>query len=259
MKSVKAYLSLVLGVPLALFLLLFFYTPLVVLAYTVFRVQEGSKPPPPIDVITNPTYLSVLAFSGEVALITTICTLLVAYPVALYVGLYSRGLERIALVVLLVTPFWIDVLLRTWSLRTLLYSIGIREGYLAMIIGMVYDYLPFMFIPLAISLMRVPPNVLDAARTLGARPHQVLARVVLPLSAPGVAVGSLLVFLMSYTEIVIPSLLGGVTGATVGVAIYRLFLEADLWNEGATLALVATALGVTVAVLTRRAAERVGV
>ncbi|MEM1903888.1 MAG: ABC transporter permease subunit [Acidilobaceae archaeon] len=252
----RPLLSLILIAPLALFLIALFYTPLALLAYRAFWSHEGLDLTAPIEVLTNPTYISILLFSCEVALITTFCTFLIAYPVALYVSLYSRGFERVALIMLLVTPFWIDVLLRTWSLKSLLYLIGIREGYLAMIIGMIYDYLPFMFIPLAISLMRISESVIEAAKTLGAKPHQVLMKVIVPNSTSGIVVGCLLVFLMSYTEVVIPPLLGGVVGTTVGVAIYRLILEADRWAEGAVLALLVTALGIFVAAATWKLSER---
>jgi spermidine/putrescine transport system permease protein len=247
--------SLVIAVaPLVVALLLLFYAPNIALVYYSFydRVRGVFTIDFYLDVITNTVYLNVILYSLSIAVTTVLATLALTLPVAAYIALYSRGFERILLLVIFTTPFWIDFLLRAWALKSLLYMVGVREGFLALMVGMVYDYIPFTLLPVYASLARMPPHIVDVARTLGAGSLDIWTRIIIPYAVPGVLVGSALVLLMSFTELVIPSLLGGVRGFTVGPLIYTLILAGDDWGRGAALAIVITVLSVLSIVLAYR-------
>ncbi len=240
--------------PLAVFLIVFFYVPFAVLAARSLQLPGGGVG---LDnylaIFRDPTYARVLAFSLAVAAANTLATLALAYPAALYIAFYAPRREAAILTVLIISPFWVDLLLRAIALKTLLQALGVREGLTAMLLGMVYDYLPIMFLPIYAGLAKVSRSIVEAAKTLGAGELQVLRRVVLPLSLPGVAAGVILVFLMSVTEFVIPSLLGGTRGFTVGSLIYHTFLSGGMWGVGAALTVLVTfALAVAAVVASRR-------
>ncbi|MEB3773302.1 MAG: ABC transporter permease [Desulfurococcales archaeon] len=244
--------GILLALPFILFLLAFFYAPLVVLAYYSVEVDGGYGIGNYVEVFRDPAYFRVVAYSLIIAGETTVATLLLSLPAAYYLGFHSSGREKVLLLVALVTPFWIDFLLRALAMRSLFYLLGLREGYLAMMIAMVYDYLPYMFLPIYAAMSGIPRNLLHAARTLGAGGWAIVYRVILPLAAPGIAAGSILVFLMSMTEYVIPSLLGGTSGFTVGTLIYHLFLSGDKWGTGSALTLLITLGLLAVAVASAR-------
>ena len=256
--------SLLLITPALLFLAVFFYLPLLYLSLYSFHSPGGGgfTLDNYVTLFTDPIYRSLTYRSIRLAVETTLGTLLLAYPAAFYIGFYADRRERWFLLIAFLTPFWIDFLLRAIAVRSILYLIGLREGYTAVLLGMIYDYLPFTFIPIYASITMLPRNVLDAAKTLGAKGHDILLRVLLPLTAPGIIVGGLMVFLMSISEYVIPSLLGGAQVYTLGVYLYNKFLEGYGWELGSafTVLLVAgtLALGAVAARRLSRGEAEVG-
>ncbi|MCE4627542.1 MAG: ABC transporter permease [Desulfurococcales archaeon] len=243
------------SLPLILFLVVFFYAPFAVLAYYSVQTDHGLGFDNYLALVTDRTYIMVAAKSLLLAGEVTVATLLLSLPLVIYISVHASSRERTAILGLVIIPFWIDVLLRAIALRTVLESIGVREGYAAMLAGMVYEMLPLMILPMYASSRRVTRSIIDAARTAGAGWGTVVARIVLPLLAPGIVAGSLLVMLMSLTEFVIPALLGGVSGFTLGSLIYHVFLSSGLWGVGAALTVVVVlVLGIMSAV----AASRVG-
>lgn len=242
--------------PLAAFLGVFFYAPFIVLAYQSFLGLDGAYTVENyLAILRDPAYARVLAYSAVIALETTLATLLISYPASYYIALYAGGREKILMLSAMIAPFWVDFLLRALSIKALLYSLGLREGYAAMMVGMVYDYLPFMFLPLYASMTRIRRSLLEAARSLGASGPSLVRRIILPLTLPGILAGSILVFLMSMTEYVIPSLLGGTQGFTVGTLIYYLFLSGGMWGVGAALTMVVTVGLMVLSVVVARRAE----
>lgn len=229
--------------PLIIFLALFFYAPFIILGYQSFQGLGGEFT---LDnylaLVRDPTYLHVILYSIVIAVETTVITLLLAYPASYYVARIAGGQEKIILLALLLAPFWIDVLLRSIAIKTIIYTIGLREGYTAMMIGMVYEYLPIMFLPIYASMSRISRSAIDAARVFGANTWDLIRRVTVPMTLPGIVAGSLLVLLMSMTEFVIPSLLGGTQGFTIGSLIYYLFLSGGLWGVGAALTMIVTVM-----------------
>jgi len=243
--------------PMLIFLAAFFYAPFIVLAYESFLgINGGYTLSNYLAVFTDPTYGKVIARSLLLAVETTLLTLLLAYPAAYYIALQAGKKEKIILLALIITPFWVDVLLRSIAIKILITALGGKEGYTAMLLGMVYDYLPIMFLPLYASMSRIQSNVVGAARTLGASKLSLTYRIILPLTLPGIVAGSLLVMLMAVTEYVIPALLGGTQGFTVGTLIYYLFLSGGMWGVGAALTIMITIVLMAVAfIIARRLGE----
>lgn len=241
------------SLPVILFLVLFFYAPFTVLAYYSVQTGHGLGLDNYLAIISDKTYLIVAVKSLLLAAEVTIATLLISLPLVVYISIHAGDRERAAILGLIIIPFWIDVLLRTIAFRTVLESIGVREGYAAMLMGMIYEMLPLMILPIYASSRRITRSIIDAARTSGAGWATVASRIILPLLMPGIVAGSLLVLLMSITEFVIPALLGGVSGFTLGSLIYHVFLSSGLWGVGAALTVVVVlVLGVTSTVATSR-------
>jgi len=195
-------------------------------------------------------FLNTVRLSG----VGTAMTLLVAYPLAYFMATRG-GRHKMALLALVVIPFWTSFLIRTYAWVFLLGNRGIPEildrlGYpnvrllntsFAIVLGIVYNYLPLMVLPIYVSLERIDANLRHASKDLGAGPWQTFLQVTLPLSAPGVAAGVLLVFVPVLGEYLIPVLLGGQT-YFLGNALYDLFFQSRDWPFGAAVATTFIAL-----------------
>ena len=186
-------------------------------------------------------YLRSLLFAG----VSTLFCLLIGYPMAYGIA-RAKPVTRLLLMMLVILPFWTSSLLRTYAmigifktngwLSAALAAIGVLEPgeavlhtNLAVYIGIVYNYLPFMVLPLAATLMRLDFTLLDAAADLGAKPAQSFLRITLPLSMPGIIAGCLLVFIPAVGEFVIPDLLGGPDALTIGRVLWTEFFTNRDW------------------------------
>jgi spermidine/putrescine transport system permease protein len=209
----------------------------------------------------DPLYLRILAKSIGLAATTTLLCLAVAYPVAFWIGLRAAPRWRSALLVLVILPFWTSFLVRMYAwifvLRTegllnlLLGRFGVPPLPLlyndfAVLLGQVYGELPFMILPLYASLEKLDRSLLEAAADLGAAPARALWRVTLPLTAPGIAAGCLLVFIPSLGSYLAPDLLGGGQTIYVGNLIQSQFAVARDMPFGSALSFL---LSLTVLVL----------
>lgn len=191
------------------------------------------------------------AFSNTVLLAaagTALC-LLVGYPLAYYLATRA-GAKRTVLLVLVVVPFWTSLLIRTYAWLTILGNTGIPaflEGigmrdvvllntHVAVLIGIVYNYLPLMVFPLYVSLERLDKRLLEASKDLGAGRWRTFRQVTLPLTLPGVLSGVILVFIPLMGEYLIPQLLGGGKIYFVGNALYDAFLQSRNWAFGSAMA-----------------------
>ena len=201
---------------------------------------------------SDPLYITAYISSLKIALISTFITLLVGYPIA-YGMAQAPDEWRPTLMMLVILPFWTSSLLRTYAmigmlkangmLSTTLAAIGLLEPGaailhtdLAVYIGIVYNYLPFMVLPLTATLMRLDFRLLEAAADLGARPWQGFLRVTLPLSMPGIMAGALLVFIPAVGEFVIPDILGGPDALTIGRVLWTEFFTNRDWPLAAAVA-----------------------
>ena len=203
-------------------------------------------------------YLKAFVSSLKIAFFSTLLALLIGYPLAYYIAGTSRRRQNI-LLMLIILPFWTSFLLRIYAwvgllgsrglLNSLLQAAGIIDEPLrilhtdlAVYIGIVYTYLPFMVLPLYASLSRIEAPLLEASADLGAGALTTFLRVTWPLSLPGVAAGSMLVFIPAIGEFVIPELLGGPQTLMIGKVLWGEFFSNRDWPVAAAVATVMIAL-----------------
>lgn len=252
------------GAPAVVWYLVFLAAPLVVL----FVVSLGRRAPnggyqPGLTLEQYGqlgTRWTAFVNTVELGLIGTIVCLLVAYPMA-YVLATRGGRYKTILLALVVVPFWTSLLIRTYAwvfllgnngIPALLENFGIAEGIrllntpFAVVLGIVYNYLPLMILPIFVSLDRIDQGIRQASKDLGAGPGRTFVHITLPLSAPGIISGVLLVFVPVLGEYLIPVLLGGGQIYFLGNALADLFFQSRNWPFGAA---VATAFIVLVMVL----------
>jgi spermidine/putrescine transport system permease protein len=218
--------------------------------------------------LLDPLYLGVLWTSLRMAGLTTGICLLVGYPVAYYLARVAQRWRNL-LVFLLLVPFWTNFLIRIYAWMLLLRTEGLVNQTLvvlglipeplqimytpsAVMIAMVYEFLPFMVLPLYTSLEKLDPALLEAASDLYARPARSFLRVTLPLSLPGVIAGTILVFIPTMGMFVVPDLMGGARTALVGNLVQRQFLAARDWPFGAAASMVLMALTLAATLLYTR-------
>lgn len=237
--------------------------PFAILAGYAFRSRGaygGVVPPWTLENwlrLADPLYLGILARSFAVAAVSTGVCLVLAFPLA--VSITRAGRRKNLLLALVMLPFWTSLLIRTYAWMFLLRDTGLvnallmRAGLIseplpllynwgAVVLGLVYAHLPFMVLPLYAALERQEPNVLEAAADLGAREWQAFRRVTLPLAAPGIRAGVLLVFIPCLGTYLIPDLLGGGKTILAGTLIQNQFTAARDWPFGAALSLALMAV-----------------
>jgi spermidine/putrescine transport system permease protein len=202
-----------------------------------------------------PIYINVFAKSLEIALISTVVCLLVGYPAAYILAQHSRkrrGQSNFWLF-LFIMPMWMNALLRTYAWLALLEPMGIVNtvlGYLGIGpfqfiyndfgigLGMVYNYLPFMVLPIHSVLVKISPSLIEAAEDLGADSTRTFLRVTFPLSLPGILSGINMVFMPAMTTFLIPDLLGGGRYLLIGNAIERQFMVSRDMTTGSALSIL---------------------
>lgn len=199
-------------------------------------------------------YLKALLNSLKLALISTIFTFILAYPMA-YVIYRASPKQRLLLLVLTIAPFWTALLIRVYAWIMILKANGLLNQFLlwcgiineplnllntqiAVVIGIVYMYLPFMILPIYSSLLKIKDDVLEAAADLGAKPLSIFWKITFPLSIPGVIVGIVLVFIPAVGEFVIPDLLGGAKIITVGKLLWIEFFMNRDWPMAAAITIL---------------------
>jgi len=203
--------------------------------------------------VFDPLYLKVLWTTFWIAVVTTIITLLIAYPYAYTATVVSEKWQRM-LLLLITIPFWINFLVRSYALivifrskgiiNTLLLKLGIINEPLqllyntpSVIMGMVYTLLPFMVLPIFVAIEQLDHRKLDAANDLGATPFQTFFHVTLPLTMKGIFAGSILVFVASFGMFVVSDVMGGSKVALIGNVIQNQFLGARNWPFGSALSI----------------------
>ena len=250
--------------PVTIWLGLFFLVPLLfILAYSFgtsgvyVAITLGFNPGNYLKVF-NPLYLEIIVRTLVVALTNTFLCLLLGYPLAYFIAFKSSRWKN-ALILLVMIPFWTSLLLRAYAWVVILGENGIANRTLqflgitdepltliytqkAVMMGMTYSYLPFMILPLYAALEKFDPRLKEAAQDLGASRWHTFWRVTFPLSMPGVIAGSILVFIPSAGEFVIPNLLGGARTVLVGNLIQEQFGNANDWAFGSALAVMLAVL-----------------
>ena len=247
--------SVFLSVPYVLWMLAFTLIPLGVVGYYALTDPETGAFTWS-NILNLSMYLPVLGQSVVYALISAGICLLLGYPVAYYIA--HRGpLAQKLLYMLVMLPMCMSFLLRTLAWVGLLQDTGIINNFLdaigigrlplirtpaAVVLGMVYNYLPYMILPLYATLVKLDNRLIEAAEDLGCRPVQTFSKVILPLSMPGILSGITMVFVPAVSTFYISQKLGGTDTVLVGDLIERLFKQADNPNLGAALSLVLMAL-----------------
>ncbi len=208
--------------------------------------------------IFSSIYAKVFVRSFGVAALSTFICLVLAYPFAFFMATAQDKYKNI-LLLLLIVPFWTSSLIRTYAiiaviktkgiLNTILLALGIIHHPIeimftntAVMIGLIYNLLPFMILPLYANLERLDFQLLEAARDLGASKLRMFFQIVFPLSMPGVLAGCILVFLPAMTIFYIPDLLGGAKSMLLGNLIQTEFLTIHNWPMGSTTSIILTAI-----------------
>ena len=201
--------------------------------------------------LMQPMYFRIFYRSIKLALISTILCLLIGYPAA-YIIAKSKASRQSVLLMLVIIPMWMNFLLRTyaWSailgrngiLNTILTSIGLPAMNIlytdtAVMLGMVYNFLPFMIIPIYTILTKMDQDLINAAKDLGANSTQVFTKVIFPLSMPGVVSGITMVFMPAVSTFVISKLLGGGQFMLIGNLIEQQFMSVGDWHFGSAISI----------------------
>jgi spermidine/putrescine transport system permease protein len=264
------------GLPAFVYLVVLFALPLVIVVVYSFatRSRTGRTLLEDWNVssyarLFEPLVLQITFRSLWLALLTTVICLVVGYPFAYYLATRSPRV-RGALLVLVMIPFWSNFLVRTYAWRVILGQDGIAGtlnqtfGWdlqllftpFAVVLGLVYGYLPFMILPLYASIERLDFSLVEAARDLYASGWEAFRRVTWPLSRPGVVAGSILVFIPSFGAYVTPEILGGGRTTMLGSYVVRQFLSARDWPFGSALSVVILVVMLATAIVYLRSGRR---
>ena len=238
--------------PYIMWMIGFILIPLALIVFYGLTDRSGAFTLGNVLSVTTAEHAKALWLSLGLSFISTVLCLILAYPLAMI--LRSRGMGQGSFIVFIfILPMWMNFLLRTLAWQTLLEKNGVINGILnalhlpnqnlintpgAIILGMVYNFLPFMVLPIYNVLMKIDDNVINAARDLGANTIQVLFRILFPLSVPGIVSGITMVFVPALTTFVISNLLGGSKILLIGNVIEQEFTKGSNWNLGSGLSLV---------------------
>ena len=251
------------ALPAYAYLVLFFAVPLIIVIVYSFATRNrfGGTDLSGWNLdsyakLGEPIVRDILFRSVWLALLTTVICLVIAYPFAYFLSTRSPAIRNVMLVFVMI-PFWTNFLVRNYAWRVILgndgpftrttEALGLGEQELlfsqtAVVLGLVYGYLPFMILPLYAAVERIDHGLLEASRDLYASGYQSFRRVLLPLSMPGVIAGSILVFVPSLGAYVTPEILGGAKTTLLGSYIVTQFLTARNWPFGASLSFVLMAI-----------------
>lgn len=213
----------------------------------------------------EPLYLRIFIDTIFVAVVTTVLTFVMGYPLAYIIAKLPKKWQQPGLI-LVMAPFWINFLIRSYAwviilrtqgvLNTILLKLGLIQQPLALLyndaavlLGMVYALLPFMVLPIYVAIEQLDTRLLEAASDLGAKPFTAFRKITLPLTMPGVAAGSILVFISSLGMFVVPDVMGGAKSALVGNLIQNQFLSARDWPFGSALSIILAILSLVLIIL----------
>ena len=238
--------------PYIVWMLIFILVPMLLIVLFAFRSDEGLTLGNITSVLSNEIYMEVLGRSIWIALKATAICLILGYPIAYILSTMNKRKAAI-LYVLFIVPMWMNFLLRTLAWQTLLEKTGVINSILstlhlpalniintpsAIVLGMVYNFLPFMVLPLYNVLVKIDKSVINAAYDLGANGVQTFVRIIFPLSLPGMFSGITMVFVPALTTFVISKILGGSKILLIGNVIEQEFTQTGNWNLGSGLSIV---------------------
>ncbi len=241
-----------LSFPYIFWSVVFILIPLCMVFYYGLTDKTGAFTLENIATMATAEHAKALMISIRLSLISTAICFLLAYPLAMILAGMNVN-QHSFIVLIFILPMWMNFLLRTLAWQTLLEKTGVINNILgffhlppleiintpaAIILGMVYNFLPFMVLPLYNVLVKIDKNVINAARDLGANSLQTFFRVTLPLSVPGIISGITMVFIPALTTFVISTLLGGSKILLIGNVIEQEFTQTNNWHLGSGLSIV---------------------
>ena len=241
-----------LSAPFLFWSALFIIIPLCMVFYYGLTDQTGAFTLENIKAITTPEHSKALWEAIKLSVISTVICFFLAYPLAMILTGMSTSKNSL-IVLIFILPMWMNFLLRTMAWQTLLEKTGVINGILsalhlpalkiintpsAIVLGMVYNFLPFMVLPIYNVLVKIDPNVVNAARDLGANSVQTFLKITLPLSVPGIISGITMVFVPALTTFVISKILGGSKVLLIGNVIEQEFTLTGNWHLGSGLSIV---------------------
>ncbi len=245
-----------LAYPYMFWISIFIVLPMLMIVFYAFSTQGN-------DVLTlqftldnfkrffsDPIFPMVLYRSLKIAFMTTIICLAIGYPCA-YLIAQMKEKDQTMMILLITLPMWINMLVRTYAWRGILMSTDLSSE-IKVLIGMVYNFLPFMIIQIYTSLAKMDKSLLFAAHDLGANKIKTFLRITLPLSIPGVIAGITLVFLPAVSSFFIPILLGGGEYVLIGNLIENYFVASGDWNFGSAISLIMAVLIMASMFLTKK-------
>lgn len=260
-KKIGTFATISIGI-LAFWLVLFAFLPNILVLFSSF-MSKGETEFLVFDFtfsnyvrIVDSLYFSIFLGSFKIAIITTISTLILAYPFAFILATSSKK-NRAILLLLVIIPFWTSSLVRTYALIAILKTKGLLNALLlwvgfidtpleimytqsAVYIGMTYTLLPFMILPIYASIEKIDMRLIEAAKDLGASTFSQFTKIIIPLSLPGIIAGSTLVFLPSLGMFFIADILGGAKDLIIGSFIRNQFLTFRDWPFGSSAAVMLT-------------------
>lgn len=240
------------GIPYIIWTLIFILLPILIIAYYSITLFDGSFSIENYKQFFEVRNLRIVFRSMLTAGITTVICLVLGYPMAFFMTKVRKKTEKL-LMVLLVLPMWMNFLLRTYAWQSILGKNGVINSILtffnlptqslmftrtAVIIVMVYNFLPFMVLPIYTVIKKIDQGIIEAASDLGATNYNIFKKVVFPLSIPGVLSGISMTFLPAVSSFVIPDLIGGGKFNMIGNLIEKQFLLMSNWHFGSALSMV---------------------
>lgn len=245
--------------PYVLWMLIFILVPLFLVVYFAFTTGNSNDYGSFTWSFENfrrfldPIYLGVLRRSLSLSVISTVICFILGYPIAYIIATQKKAKTRNNMILLFVIPMWMNFLLRTYAWLTILGKNGIINTFLnflgfeslellynngAVILGMVYNFLPFMVLPIYSVLVKMDKKLIEAAEDLGADKRTVFQRVIFPLSLPGVMTGFTMVFTPAVSTFIISNLLGGNKTTLIGNVIEQQFIYTGDWHFGSAMSII---------------------
>jgi len=247
-----------LSIPYAVFLVLFVILPILMIIYYAFTDANGNLSFQAfINFFSSTSKLNVFVNSLMFSILNTAICLLIGYPLA-YLLANQKYNKNAVLVMLFVTPMWINFVLRTWATRDVLTWLGIGGGtapYLATMIGLVYNYLPFVVLPLYTTMLKLDKAQIEAAINLGCNKVQVFTKSIIPQSIPGVVSAAMMVFMPTMSSYVISDVLSEGKITLFGNSIYLSFSNSQ-WADGSFMAMLMLIIIAITMLLTRNYTEK---
>ena len=251
-RLMRKYGKQLLSGPYLVWMIGFILLPLLLVVYYAFTNSAGSFTTANIISIFHKVHMKALWLSIKIALQCTVICLLLSYPLAMILNKLSLSRQNF-IVFLFVLPMWMNSMLRILAWQLLLSNNGIINAILdflhlpnisilntptAVVFGMVYDFLPYMILPIYNSMARIRKDIVEAAQDLGAKNHTIFIKIILPLTLPGVMSGIIMVFVPALTSFAISDLLGGGKVLLIGNVIEQAFMQEYNWNLGSGLSFV---------------------